>query len=48
MPKRSVTMNRNTQVVAIEGESFRLKEAKARAALKAEQRRQAKPKAGKS
>ena len=36
------------EVVAIEGESYRLKEAKARAALKAEQRRQAQPKAGKS
>ena len=36
------------EVVAIEGESYRLKEAKARAALKAEQRRQAKPKAGRS
>ena len=36
------------EVVAIEGESYRLKEAKVRAALKAEQRRQAKPRAGKS
>ena len=35
------------EVVAIEGESYRLKEAKARAALKAEQRRAARPKAGK-
>ncbi len=36
------------EVVAIEGESYRLKEAKARAAFKAEQRRSTKPKAGKS
>jgi len=36
------------EVVAIEGESCRLKEAKARAALKAEQRRRPLPKAGKS
>ena len=36
------------EVVAIEGESYRLKEAKARAALKAEQRRSSKPRAGKS
>ncbi len=35
------------EVVAIEGESYRLKEAKARAALKAEQRRDTRPKAGK-
>jgi hypothetical protein len=34
-------------VVAIEGESYRLKEAKARAELKAAQRRSTKPKAGK-
>jgi site-specific recombinase XerC len=33
---------------AIEGESYRLKEAKARAELKAAQRRTARPKAGKS
>jgi DNA replication protein DnaC len=36
------------EVVAIEGESYRLKEAKARAELKAAQRRAVRPKAGKS
>ena len=36
------------EVVAIEGESYRLKEAKARAALKAEQRRATRTKPGKS
>jgi hypothetical protein len=36
------------EVVAIEGESYRLKEAKARAELKAAQRRTARTKAGKS
>ena len=36
------------EVVVIEGESYRLKEAKARAELKAEQRRAAQPKAGRS
>lgn len=36
------------EVVAIEGESYRLKEAQARAELKAAQRRTAQPKTGKS
>ena len=36
------------EVVAIEGESYRLKEAKARAELKAAQRRSIRPKAGRS
>jgi DNA replication protein DnaC len=36
------------EVVAIEGESYRLKEAKARTELKAAQRRVARSKAGKS
>lgn len=36
------------EVVAIEGESYRLKEAKARTELKAAQRRSVRPKASKS
>ena len=47
MARLMMSMPHN-MVVAIEGESYRLKEAKARAELKAAQRRAVRPKAGKS
>ena len=46
--RRRIAIQERWYAYPIEGESYRLKEAKARAVLKAEQRRAARPKPGKS